>query len=191
MKPPSPWLLFGLTAAVQLGAVAWLIGRWELTLSHGAPVKFECAPIDPYDPFRGRYVALNLKEDQVDVPKGSGLEPGDRVFVLLGADEKGFATFKTAQKKRPVEGIYLDCRLGHRMGNTGGPSEETFLVRLPFNRFFLNERIAPEAERAYGEATRDQTKSAWLETRVWRGQAVPRELYLDGIPVDEAVGRGQ
>ena len=43
---------------VQLGAASWSIIRYERILASGTPYKIRTEPIDPGDPFRGRYVAV-------------------------------------------------------------------------------------------------------------------------------------
>ncbi len=49
------WLLpaFVLVCLVQLAAPASMIWRHERTLANGLPFKFQTAPVDPYDAFRG------------------------------------------------------------------------------------------------------------------------------------------
>ena len=61
-------------------------------------------------------------------------------------------------------------------------------VDLPFDRFYMNETVAPEVEAALW-ARGDEPVRAWLAVRVLGGRAVPEELYLDGIPAREFLER--
>ena len=56
-------VLFILVAIVQISFSASMIINREITLKSGKQFKFRTAPVDPYDAFRGRYVALTLEED--------------------------------------------------------------------------------------------------------------------------------
>ena len=49
---------FILLVLVQLFVPANMILEQEDILKNGTPYKFKTAPIDPYDPFRGKYVWL-------------------------------------------------------------------------------------------------------------------------------------
>lgn len=83
----------------------------QLSARTGAEYRLRVAPLDPIDPFRGAYVAL----DYPDLPlRPRGTEPGNesppagRVSVPLrvaGSTASGDAPVTT----RPVDGPYLTC----------------------------------------------------------------------------------
>ena len=54
--------LIGLAA--QFSVMGLMIARREMTLRNGVVCRFLTAPVDPYDAFRGRYVALNFAENK-------------------------------------------------------------------------------------------------------------------------------
>ena len=49
---------FILLCLVQTAVPLSMIARREFTLRNGRVYKFKTAPVDPYDAFRGRFVAL-------------------------------------------------------------------------------------------------------------------------------------
>ena len=60
-------ILFLLVALAQLFVPAQMIYNQEDILDTGKLVKFQCEPIDPNDPFRGKYITLNFKENRIKV----------------------------------------------------------------------------------------------------------------------------
>src|SRR5690554_461138 len=57
------FIAFILVAIIQLAVPAKMIWDKENVLKSGKEFKFETAPVDPTDPFRGKYIALNYKEN--------------------------------------------------------------------------------------------------------------------------------
>lgn len=49
----------------------------------------------------------------------------------------------------------------------------------------MEESQAPEAEQAYREHSRRETRDAYVTVRVLYGMAVIEELYVDGKPIRE------
>lgn len=54
------WLLFALLCVAQWAVPLAMVQRAERTLSEGTAYRFRTAPVDPADPFRGRYVTLDF-----------------------------------------------------------------------------------------------------------------------------------
>ena len=63
-------------------------------------------------------------------------------------------------------------------------SPETIGVELPFNRYYMDENLAPDAEAAYRERALDPGQT-WIALRVLGGRGVIEELYLGGKPVGQ------
>jgi uncharacterized membrane-anchored protein len=77
---PRRRLVFLLLVAAQLVLPLGLIGVNELALATGTKVTLATAPVDPLDPFRGRYVALNYDISNLG---GWNRRPGTVVWVEL------------------------------------------------------------------------------------------------------------
>lgn len=184
----SPRLLLGVFLAVAL--LQWalpvgLIVQHERTLAEGAVYRFRTAPADPVDPFRGRYVALQFAAETYAVPPDWVAPTGDAyVAVVVGAD--GDAVLGPPQSTPPMEGDYLRVKLRwHEDGRVQ--------VQLPFDRYYLDERLAPEAERVYFEAAlRDPDSGeisaaagAQVQVRIRDGHAVLEALLIEGQTIHQ------
>jgi len=167
--------LFTVVALVQLAVAGGAILRSELALRTGEAFRFRIQPVDPVDAFRGRYVAIRFAIDRAPVADDLELRPGKRVFApieILGR----------ADVAPPVGGPYL------RLRATGiYPDEEgnRFVwVSMPFRRYYMDEDLAPKAERAVWGGRRGQ-REAFVSIRVRDGVGVIEELYVDGVPIHQ------
>lgn len=174
--------IFVLVAAVQLFVPGYMIHEQETTLKEGAPYRFRTAPVDPYDPFRGRYVQLNIEDASAPVAAGEEIKKGDRVFVLLGKDEEGFARLESASKVKPAQGDYLQLKVRYLSG-------ASVQLVLPFDRYYAEETLAPEIEEAYRRNSRRENRNAFIAVRVRAGRGVIEELYIEDLPVREYLRR--
>lgn len=166
--------LFAIMALLQLAAPGYTIWRQEHTLASGQAFKFRTGPVDPYDAFRGRFVALGFPDAWPRTLTGVTPEAGNPVHVILGVDADGFATLDEASGAPPKDRPYVRTKW-------------TFdgRVALPFDRFYLEEFTAPEAERAWRERARSE--NAYLVVRVLDGNWAIENLYLDGRPLRDVL----
>jgi hypothetical protein len=179
-RSPILLALFGVVAVAQLAVPASMIAQRELTLRTGELLKFRTAPVDPYDAFRGRYVALGFTQTSVSIPEGMELRLNQKVFVLLEGDAEGFAQLKAVSLEQPSDARYLAMPVNFVSGNTAH-------FRLPFDRFYMQEHLAPEAERVYLEHSRAGKRTAYIAVRVRRGHGVIENLYIEDTPIAEYV----
>lgn len=176
----------GVLILAQLAVPLSMIQKRELALRSGQVFRFRTAPVDPYDAFRGRYVALSVVPNTVPVPAGSEFRRGQRVYALVATNAQGFATFSGMSLDRPDHGDYISVTARYHHSN-----QSNLAVRVPFDRYYMNEKIAPEAERVYREHSRasraDESRDAYVTVRVRRGFAVLEELYVADTPIAEFV----
>ena len=167
-------------AAIQLAVPVVMIARHEIVLDSGTVYKFRTAPVDPYDAFRGKYVALRFESTEAPCDSPSSLRHGQRVYATVKVNPDGFAGFSNVADTPPSEGDYIGVEFGSAQG------KGTCIFRLPFDRFYLEEGMAPEAERLYNEHSRG-TRDAWAMVRVKSGKAVIEDLYVGGKPVKDLI----
>ena len=180
MKKTPLLSLFALVCAAQFAVPAMMIFQSRTTLAKGAIYRFRTAPVDPYDAFRGRYVALSFEANTAPIPVGVSTREGQRVYATLGVDAEGFAYLSQVTLRRPAAADYLKVRVSWVDGDRVN-------VSLPFDRYYMPEDLAPEAERAYMRRGRSVGASAYADVSVHEGRAVLRELYLDGMPIADYV----
>ena len=156
---------------VQFAVLTSNIILQEAILRLGTVCRFQTAPVDPFDAFRGQYVALNF--NAIDNIRVDGYS-GKWWYLQIGSDTNGFATVERVSDKRDVQSPYLKMRV--KWG---------YHLVVPFDRYYMPEKLAPEAEKAYLEANRRGKRDAAAVVRVWRGKAVIEDLEIDGMPVRE------
>lgn len=183
-------LLIGLLAvfAVQWALPISQIQQYQRVVDHGTAYRFRTAPVDPVDPFRGRYVTLRFAAAEIAIPAGASYPPDQALYAPITVEPSGFAVLQPP-RLQPPEGDYLEVRVAHRVDDT------RLRVRLPFDRYYLNERQAPEAERLAREAMRaDRERSlapSWAVVRVLSGEAILTELFINGVPVRQRIAEAR
>lgn len=187
MRPAA--LVFAVASLAQW--LVPLVGVWqhERIIARGVAVRFECGAPDPYDPFRGRFLAVRPAETMVLAPEGIGqsADGANRILVpvwaTLVADEHGLSHIKSLSLE-PVSGPTV-IRLGACLsGETNGAKMVS--INWPLDRFYLNERLAPDADRLVAERL-GRGKPPVAEIRLLDGQAVLTDILLDGVSIRETV----
>ncbi len=179
MKAKVIFGLFAVLAAVQVTVPVSQIWKHENILVTGKAYKFRTAPVDPYDAFRGRYVALGFAGTVTSIRAGDNF--GYRGCAYVGIEEgaDGFVKFKELSATPPAGGDFL--RVQYLWGNNTNAN-----FALPFDRFYMEETAAPKAESAYREfgnrrgQTNDQT---YVIVRVKGGRGVIEDLFIKDKPV--------
>jgi uncharacterized membrane-anchored protein len=186
---------FALVCLAQLAVPASLVAKHEQTRASGTAWRFQTAPVDPADPFRGRYVQLAFAVDREPVlmadPSYAWIEHGRRVYAELSTGPDGFARLVRVHERRPAGVEYIDAFVQHMHvdaqrlpdGGAAPAGPPAVILRLPFDRYYLPEARAPEVEREYWDASRKAQANTWAEVRVRDGHAVLTALVLDGKPV--------
>ncbi|WP_422857727.1 GDYXXLXY domain-containing protein [Flagellimonas sp. S174] len=180
--------LFILVALAQLYVPAKMIWNNEDVLKTGKEFKFKTAPIDPNDPFRGKYIVLNFNNTRVPIPKDHDWTRGEDIYVSIKEDEEGFVSIHSIAKEKP-EGKtdFVKAKVGFITSHNNSQLN----VDYPFDRFYMEEFKAPEAEITYRESRRDTTKTAYALVSVKQGDAVLKDVLIDGVSIKELVNTVQ
>ena len=172
--------LFSCLALAQIAAPISMIARREVVLRDGAQYRFRTAPVDPYDAFRGRYVALAMEENKAPVPSGVKLGYGQKVYAHIEQDDQGFAKISRVTMERPSGDAYLAVHVRR-------VRKDHVSLSMPFDRYYMEEKAAPAAEAAYRKHSTRESKNAYVTVRIKNGFAVLEELYVDGKPISEMI----
>lgn len=173
--------LFVALGIVQLGVPLSSIWKYEDALKTGKLYKFRTKPVDPYDPFRGRYVALGFENTEANIREGDIIKSRSVAYVELLEDNDGFVKFGHLSKKPPKEGNYLTVKTKYR-------HDKKSRFDIPFNRFYMEESVAPQAESAYrkhANGRNEKKVGTFITVRVKSGLGVIEDLYIDNTPVLE------
>lgn len=172
-----PLILFAITVLAQWAAPLSQIWTYEGVLTKGTLIRVKCAAPDPYDPLRGRYLAVRPEQTHIPLPDGMEVpeEQTGYASITVGAD--GLATLSSLSFTKPAGGDYLRVRVHYSYDKKAS-------IDWPFERFYLNEELAPEADEWFAENIRN-TKGIIAEVRVLDGKAVLTDLTLDEKPFRE------
>ena len=179
-------LIIGLFLAVsfiQIITPLSMIIKRESVLKNGGQFKFKTAPVDPYDAFRGRYVALKIEDNYVPAIKETKLSRGQTVYALINVDSQGFAKFTTVTTVRPSDKPYIQTRIT-KMRHI---SQDKMYLDLPIDRYYMEEKAAPLAERIYQHYAQRGKQDAYIIVRIKDGFAVIESLYVGGQRIEDAV----
>jgi len=186
MKPKHIYLsLFIILALVQIYFPARTALQQEKLLKAGVEYRFKTAPVDPNDPFRGKYVSLSFEENIMEVPPEEEWVEGDRAFVALEKDEEGFAKITAISKLAPTTNQdYLEVSIQKVQQPEIGWKK--LLIRYPFDRYYMEESKAYDAEIAYREAMRDSSKVAYAAVLINEGKAVLDRVMINDQTLEAA-----
>ncbi len=176
-------LIFGLFFVMiflQLIVPFSMIIKREDALRQGMEFRFKTAPVDPYDAFRGRYVALRLEAEKVNKPDKLNLKFGQKIYASISVDENGFAYFSQLSTQRPQRGSYIDAKVDHFLAN------DVYLA-LPIDRYYMEEKSAPEAERIYRQRNRENKVDTYVTVKVKDGFVVVDGLYIGRERIEEFI----
>ncbi|MBL4662414.1 MAG: GDYXXLXY domain-containing protein [Flavobacteriaceae bacterium] len=132
---------FFIMLAAQWFVPGKMISDQKNALTNGTPYKFRTQPIDPNDPFRGKYVRLNYEVDNVNTTDSVwGYKEPVYVYIKTGTDGYVEAT--------EVSKILLDTNQDYVKADAGYYYNKKMHFDLPFNRFYMEESKALDAEKA-------------------------------------------
>ncbi len=172
--------LFGCLALLQMGVPVSRILQQEGVLGTGQEFKFRTEPVDPFDAFRGRFVALSLRERTAPNQEGLNLAVGQQVFAVINVGADGFATFARITAVVPRHEPYLKVKVGAVVGNE-------IHLRVPIDRYYLPEHKAPRAEELYRKHNVRGSSDAFVSVMIKDGNPVVKNLYVGGKPIQEAL----
>lgn len=183
-KNPKYSALFILIVLVQIFIPARMIYKNEMVIKQGTEYKFRVAPIDPYDPYRGKYITMSFMEGQTTVPDENKWSYGDEVYVELEEDEDGFAKIRHLTKSIPDDNEDFVKAKVRRSWTT---DSNNVIVDYPFKRFYLNESKALPAEKLYRETLRDTSQVIYALVSIRDGEGVLKDVMVNGIPIKTVV----
>jgi uncharacterized membrane-anchored protein len=178
------FLARGILILAQFAVPFSMIKSRENILNNGALFKFRTRPIDPADPFQGRYVLLGIDMDYISYPEDQkpDLDYKAAIFATLETNDDGFAHFTDWSRERPAKEDFLKTRnMGqHRIWI---PESKKWIYKgmrldIPFDRYYMEESKAPRAETLTREATRNT--NCWVNVRILNGKAVIEDVFAEG-----------
>lgn len=177
------FILFVLIALVQLFVPLQMILGQETVLDSGTAYKFKTEPIDPNDPFRGKYITLRYNINSAVTTDSTWLQQDD-VYVYVKEDSLGFAKL-TQISKTPlkIKKDYVVAKV-----NSYSKHNNTVRFNLPFNRFYMEESKAKPAEDASRKAQRDTLpNNTYALVYIKEGEAVLNDVIINEVSIADYV----
>jgi uncharacterized membrane-anchored protein len=178
-----------IVAFVAMCAAQWFIPfktivDQEAILSEGRLFKLQTAPIDPSDPFRGKYITLRFVENHVVVTDPQEWLGHKYMYITL-ADSAGYGRISRASLYEQEGDDYIKVRISQVYTHL---TPATIMIEYPFERFYLEESKASEAERLYWESQLDSVRQEVYATiRVYHGKAALENVMVNGRPIADVV----
>ena len=160
---------------IQLAVPLRMIFFSENALSSGRLYKFKCAPVDPFDPFRGKFVSLKFEAENYK-SYDYKLETKREYYALLKENQSGFAEITNIVEAEPADGDYFKVKILKKSG-------DKILLEFPFNRYYIEESKAKAAEKVY----RAQNEIAVAHVYISGGTTVLKKIMLADKILEEAV----
>lgn len=189
-KKKTLWIAFILVVLVQLFVPAQMIWESERVIDEGTAFKFRTAPVDPNDPFRGKYITLNYSDNSIKIENADDWQNGEQVYVTLFKDKEGFAQIKSVSKEVPnTDADYLKTNVNYV--SFQGEGLNKLIIDYPFNRFYMEESKAYDAEMEYRKTEMDTSSTTYALVYIKSGRAVLNDVFVNGEPIQDLVERMQ
>lgn len=179
-------ILFLLVALVQIYLPASMILDREATIRSGQVFKFKCQPVDPSDPFRGKYIVLEFQSGIYHFEEQEEWYHGELIYVSITNDPQGFAKISSVNRFKPPESSDW-FKASVNWSNWNG-SQGELSINFPFDRFYMEESKAIKAEQLYREQLMDSTSVVYSNVSIYEGNAVLTDVVINGISIQKAVG---
>jgi len=180
---------FCVVVAIQIFVPSQMILSQENVLKGGTAYKFKTRPIDPNDPFRGKYVTLDYEINST-YTKDSTWQRNDDVYVYLKQDSLGFAEIDTVAKQKLNNDKDFVIAKAKRFYAYHKYNDEQFRLNfdLPFNRFYMEESKARPAEIAVTVRRSDSiAKNVYGLVYVKDGTSVLENVFINDVAIKDYV----
>lgn len=169
-------------ALVQLYVPGRMIWDREQVLTHGKVYRFKTAPIDPTDPFRGKYIQLSFEAAAHPIEHKDDWTNGAFIYLTFSEDDSGLAKIKTVSKEEPTDTPYfLKAKVDYVT------YDDVLMITYPFERFYMEESKAYEAEQEYNLVAQNDTTLTYGLVHILAGSAVLEDVRINNISIQEWV----
>jgi len=174
-------VLFAIVVVAQLFIPAREVWQSEDLIDRAQTFKFRLQPVDPIDPLRGRYVRLDFADRTYKFDEPVDWESGIDIFVVLKEDSEGFAIPDTVLLERPDQQPFVIAQMSRRI-----LSKKKITIKYPFERFYMDEDKAQEAEKILGDLN-DSIQVYATVAISSDGEGLLKDVLVDGTPIQEVL----
>ncbi|RMA57187.1 GDYXXLXY domain-containing protein [Ulvibacter antarcticus] len=172
---------FVLMVGAQWFVPGIMIFEQEEALRKGTSYNFKTRPIDPSDPFRGKYITLSYEMNSAE-STDSIWGDSQKVYVYLKTDDNGFAEISQVSPK------ILNDKGDYVVADNAGWYNGEVHFFLPFNRYYMEETKAYNAEVSVRNAIRNRDSigpECYAKVYILDNVAVLDNVYIGEISVKD------
>ncbi len=184
MKKTYIYALFGIMVLAQIVASAQIVYKYERTIASDNVYKFKTAPVDPNDPFRGKYITLNYDIDSFKTTDESW-DDYDVGYAYFSKDKNGYAILETLVKEpfSDSEFDYIEVEINNHYNGY-------VRFELPFDRYYMEESKAYDAEVLARELNRNgEDNDIYAVVHIENDTHVLTDIVVNGISMKDAVAK--
>lgn len=171
----------------QIGVLGVMVYEREDTLLTGDIVYLRTMPVDPRDPLRGDYVALDYEINRLPLSmapasiRDAGVDAGTKVYLALDVDERGVAHASDLSLMMPSHGLFLRGRtVGHRDWRWAA-SPHQIAIKYGVEKYFVPQGTGLDIEQKRGQRTDWQTAMEVAVAVNSSGTAVIRDYRWSSV----------
>lgn len=176
------WIIFSVMVAAQIFVPAQMIWTSENTIAKGRIWNFKTVPVDPVDPFRGKYIRLRYEVEQRSIPVAENMtfDKNQKVYGLL-EEHNGYADIYQIIISPPKDGRpYISV-------TTRDKAQGSAYIEISFDKYFMEESLAKPAEDAVRAMRNDSTNVVYAKVSVLNGEAVLQDVMVNDQTIAEYV----
>ena len=182
MKKSYIYVLFGLMVIAQIFASAQIVYKYESIISPENAYKFKTAPVDPNNPFMGKYVDLDFEINSFTT-EDSDWNYKQIAYAYISKDENGYAVLETLSKT-----ILPDSKFDYVTVETRRHYDGKVPFQFPFDTYYMEETKAYDAELLYMENNRaEKQQDVYALVYIKNGNHVLNDVIIDGVSIKDAV----
>lgn len=184
-KIDKKWWFFGAAILAQFLVMFFWVLKSDYTLHNGTVYKFRLRGYDPYDPFRGKYLRIQFKENIMNVYEESLVMAHKKeVYASFSVDNEGFAVPVAISKSKSeaslkVEIVYLEV-------DSLSNEQHKIQIYYPFDKVWMNQEECPVAERIINNAL-NKNQNVYALVSIKNGDGVLIDVEVDGISIKTLV----
>ncbi|WP_298426498.1 GDYXXLXY domain-containing protein [uncultured Kordia sp.] len=184
MKKSYIYALFGLMVLAQIVASAQIVYKYERTIASNNVYKFKTAPVDPNDPFRGKYITLDYQINSFKTSDESW-DDYDVGYAYFSKDENGFAVLETLVKEP-----YSASKFDYIQVEINNHYDGYIHFDLPLDRYYMEESKAYDAEVLSRELNRNgTTDDIYAVIHIESNIHVLTDVVVNGVSMKDAVAK--
>jgi len=182
MKKTYIYILFSIMVISQIAVAAQIVYQYETTIASANVYKFKTAPVDPNDPFRGKYIVLNFEMNAFNT-EDNDWDYGETAYLYISKNENGYARIDTLSTNllKNNSNDYVEVTLGSYYNGK-------IHFDLPFDRYYMEESKAMDAEILYRDSQqRDAAQDVYAVVHIQQGISVLTDVVINGMSIKDAV----